>query len=101
MAAGARLSLPNLTAPTTSAAAGYLAGGAALYLLGLALFRVVLGFGSPWLRAGAGMAALATVPVGTGAGAAQQLGSISAVLVVLLLVEWQGSGRGVLVDRAG
>ena len=46
VAAGSRLSLPDLTSPTSLAAAGLLAGGAALYLVALAAFRRLLHFGT-------------------------------------------------------
>jgi len=59
----------------------------ATYLAALAAFRAVLRFGNPLPRLVAAVAALATIPVGTAFGVAQQLLTLAALVVVLLLVE--------------
>jgi low temperature requirement protein LtrA len=101
VAAGSRLALPDLTATTSTAAASFLGAGVAMYLVGLAVFRTVLGFASPATRAACALLALATIPVGTLAGAAQQLLVIAALLVGLLTVERRGASRLGRSDRAG
>jgi low temperature requirement protein LtrA len=101
VAAGSRLSLPDLTAGTSAAAASFLGGGVALYLVGLAAFRAVLGFAAPTMRTAWAALALATIPVGIITGAAQQLLVIAALLVALLTVERRGTSRFGASDRAG
>jgi low temperature requirement protein LtrA len=101
VAAGSRLSLPDLTAATSTPAACFLGAGVALYLVGLAAFRAVLGFGSPTTRAAWALLALATIPVGALAGAAQQLLVIAALLVALLTLERRGASLFGASDRAG
>ncbi|MDQ6848676.1 MAG: low temperature requirement protein A [Actinomycetota bacterium] len=101
VAAGSRLSLPELTAPAPNAAAWFIGGGVAVYLLALAVFRALLRFAVPLGRALFGLLALATVPVGTGLGAAQQLLVIAGLIVVLLLAERRGSSWFGQLDRAG
>jgi low temperature requirement protein LtrA len=101
VAAGSRLSLPDLTAGTSPAAASFLAGGVALYLVGLAAFRAVLRFAAATMRAAWAALALATIPVGTIAGAAQQLLVIAALLMALLTLERRGASRFGRSDRAG
>lgn len=92
LAAGARLSLPDLTGATSLAAAALLAGGAAVYLAGLAAFRGVLAYG-PWPpRAVAAVVAPTAIPVGTAAGAAQELLVLAALMVALLLAERRLAG---------
>jgi low temperature requirement protein LtrA len=93
VAAGSRLSLPLLTEPTTLAAAALLAGGAALYVAGLGLFRVFLRFAPPGPRLITAAALLALIPAGRYAGAAQELAGIAVVLGALLLLE-RRRGRG-------
>jgi low temperature requirement protein LtrA len=101
LAAGSRLSLPDLTAGTSAAAASFLGGGVALYLVGLAAFRAVLGFAAPTMRAAWAALALATIPVGTIMGAAEQLLVIAVLLVALLTLERRGASRLGRSDRAG
>ena len=90
VAAGSRLALPDFTATTSTAAAGLVAGGTAVYLLGLAAFRAVLGHGPPWSRVIFAALVVATVPLGTEVAAAAQLLGVAAVLAVLLAVETWG-----------
>jgi low temperature requirement protein LtrA len=103
VAAGIRYSLPDLTQPAHRAAAVLVAGGVATYLAALAAFRAVLRFGNPLPRLVAAAAAVATIPVGTTFGVAQQLLALAALLVVLLLLEHRidAPGRSPSADRAG
>ena len=87
VAVGSRLSLPELTRRTSTAAATFIAAGAALYLAGLALCRLVLGFRSPVPLLAAAVLVLATLPLGTALGAAQELISAAVVVTVLLVLE--------------
>jgi low temperature requirement protein LtrA len=87
VAAGSRLSLPALTSPTSLAAASLLAGGAAVYLVALAAFRHLLHYASGMLRCLAAAIVLGLIPVGTHAGAAQQLAATAGVIALLLLTE--------------
>ena len=66
-----------------------LGGGAALFLAGDVLYRRTLGLGRSAWRLIAALLALATVPLGTGASAAAQLGALVAVLAAGLYL----SGR--------
>jgi low temperature requirement protein LtrA len=103
VAAGSRLSLPRLTEPATLAAAALLAGGAALYVAALGLFRVFLRFGPPAPRLITAVLLLALIPAGRYAGAAQELAAIAAVLLGLLLLERRRARRaaGPLAERPG
>lgn len=92
IAAGSRLSLPELMNPTTLAAAGFVSGGAATYLAGLALLRSALGYAPAWPRLLAALVVLAPIPLGTAAGAGYQLAAIAALLAALLLAERQLAG---------
>jgi low temperature requirement protein LtrA len=68
-----------------------LAGGTAVYLLGHALFRFVLGLGfRPW-RGLAAILALATIPLGTEASALAQLAALVAAFGLCLAVEGEGA----------
>ncbi len=87
IAAGSRLSLPDLAEPTSVSASWLIAGGAATYLVSLAGFRAVLGFAIAGPRGVAALAALATAPVGIHLGAAQQLAFIAALVTAMLVAE--------------
>ena len=94
VAAGTRISLPDLGAPASRPAAVLLAGGAALYLVALAGWRLVIGSGPPLSRAVTALLVLATIPVGTGLGAAQQLAAIAALIAAMVLLERAADARG-------
>jgi low temperature requirement protein LtrA len=97
VAAGSRLSLPELTRPTGLAAASLIAGGAGLYLAGLSLFRTVLRYDEPWSRLVTAVLVLAFIPLGRYAGAAQELAGVGLAMAGMLLLErFRGMG-----DRAG
>jgi low temperature requirement protein LtrA len=101
VAAGSRLSLPELVHPTSLAAASFIGGGAALYLAALALFRAALASGPPLPRAVVAALLVATIPLGTQFGAAQQLITVAIVVALLLVAERRGLGRRRTADRAG
>jgi low temperature requirement protein LtrA len=65
----------------------YLAVGAAIFLVGDAVFRRVLGIGHSTVRAAAGVAALATLPLGLAVSAVAQLLALVAVLAVAVTLE--------------
>jgi len=93
VAAGSRLSLPDLASATDLAAAALIAGGVAVYLLALAWFRAALRIGNPLPRVAAGVAVLALVPIGTSLGAGQQLLATAALVTLLLVTERLLAGR--------
>lgn len=93
VAAGSRLSLPDLTSATHLAAAALIAGGVAVYVLALAWFRAALRIGNPLPRVAAGFAVLALVPIGTSLGAGQQLLATAALVTLLLVTERRLAGR--------
>jgi low temperature requirement protein LtrA len=64
-----------------------LAGGVALFLLGIAEVRRCLGIGSPLSRVVAAVAALATIPMGTLVHAGLQLAAVAAVVAAMLIIE--------------
>ena len=95
IAAGSRLSLPDLTSTTSTAAAALIGGGAALFMLAMAAFRFALRYRTVLPRAVTGLLALATIPIGTEAGAAQQLAVVAALTAALVVSEnrrWAVSG---------
>jgi low temperature requirement protein LtrA len=89
MAATLRHAVGHPSAELSSEQAWLLGGGAALFLVGDVLYRRTLGLGrGPWRLAGAALA-LVTVPLGTAASAAAQLGTLVAFLAGALYL----SGR--------
>jgi low temperature requirement protein LtrA len=71
-----------------------LGGGVAIFLLGDALFRAILHLGTLRYRIAAGIAALATVPLGVALTAIIQLLGLVAVMTALLVAEWATATRG-------
>ncbi|MRH89835.1 low temperature requirement protein A [Nocardia sp. SYP-A9097] len=63
-AAGISMTIAHGNEPASTAAALALSGGVALYFLGQCIFRWVLGLPRPWFRLVAGLAVLATAPIG-------------------------------------
>jgi low temperature requirement protein LtrA len=86
LATGVKKAIGYAFEPIGLARALALGGGVALFLFGNLAFRRMLGIGRPWFRLAGLVAALATVPLGLVAGAAQ-LGALTVVLGVLLSVE--------------
>jgi low temperature requirement protein LtrA len=86
-AAGLEHAIGHAFDPLEFALALSLGGGAAVYLLGHALFRRFLGLPFHPLRGLAALFALATIPLGTEASAAAQLAVLVAALGICLAVE--------------
>ena len=82
--------------PLVFALALALGGGTALFLIGHAAFRRILGLPMhPW-RALAAALALATIPLGTEASALAQLATLVAALAICLAIEGARGGESVL-----
>jgi low temperature requirement protein LtrA len=96
LAAGVKKAIEHATA----AAAWYLAGGVALYLVGDAVFRGVLALGRNGLRVAAALAALATVPLGLSTVVVVQLGALVVVLfATIVAARVRASGAGQMITR--
>jgi low temperature requirement protein LtrA len=97
VAAGAKLSIHQLTSAVPSWDAWLIAGGAALFMAGAALFRRVMGFASPWPRLAGVPLCLAAVPGGARGSAAAELAPLAVLITLALfldhLVEWRTTGR--------
>lgn len=87
LAAGTRLSVEDLLAEASRASAWLIAGGAGLYTIGSAAFRLALHFAPPLPRAAGGLACLAAVPVGQHVSTAAELTAVAIVLGAMLSVE--------------
>ena len=88
---------PAIAHPADSLSAGHslaLAGGAALFLVGDALFRRLLRIGASAWRLGAALLALATIPLGHDVSAIAELGALVAILVACLIFERLSEGAG-------
>ena len=92
LAAGTRLSVDDLLAPSSWASAWLVACGAGLYAVGSAAFRLALHFATPWPRAlGAGR--LIAVPVGRYGSSAAELAAVAVLLAAPLLAEHRQDRR--------
>jgi low temperature requirement protein LtrA len=80
MASGLKKAIGHPFEDLDDAQALALAGGVTLFMLGDAMFRRTLAIGTGAVRAGAGLVALATIPIGLAVSAAAQI----AALVLLL-----------------
>jgi low temperature requirement protein LtrA len=87
MAAGVKKGIAHAGQPLNVATALALAGGVALFLAGAALLRRALRIGPGRVRAGGALLALATIPLGTGLGAAPELIALVSVFAGTLAVE--------------
>jgi low temperature requirement protein LtrA len=87
VAAGTRLWVFDLTAPTPSFEAWLIAAGAMLFLLGSAAFRLALGFGSLWPRVLGAALCVVVVPASRHVSAAAGLLAIAGVIAATLVVE--------------
>ena len=87
LAAGVKKAIGHAFEPASPAAAWYLAGGVALFLLGDTLFQAVLGIGRNSYRMVAALIALATVPLGQSVVVVGQLGSLVVVLFAAIVLE--------------
>ncbi|WP_394834298.1 low temperature requirement protein A [Pendulispora rubella] len=87
VAAGTRLSVNDLMARTPAFSAWLVAGGVALFLLGAALFRWVLGIGSPMPRVVGAVLVLGAVLVGSRGSAAGELATAALLVAAVLAAE--------------
>jgi low temperature requirement protein LtrA len=87
VAAGTRLQVSELMTPASAYDAWLLAGGATLFLLGSAGFRMALGFGSVWPRLLGAVSCLVIVPTSQYGSAAAGLLMIAVMIAVTLVVE--------------
>jgi len=92
-AAGIHAAVAHPSLPAGWRAAGALAGGVALFLLGMAAFRRALRIDAPWSRAIAALACVATVPIGALVCAWAHLAAVLAVVVLLLVLTRPRAGR--------
>ena len=76
--------------PLPDSAAVALGGGAAVFLIGEALFRRTLSIGAVGTRTVAAVVALATIPIGIRIEATAQLAVLVGMFVVMLVVEARG-----------
>lgn len=86
LSAGVKKAIGHAFEHASPAAAWYLAAGVALYLLGDALFRTVLGIGRNGYRLTAALVALATVPLGLWV-VVVQLATLVGVLLATVVAE--------------
>ncbi len=94
VAAGTRLRVDRLMSPTPAFEAWLLAGGAMMFLLGSAGFRLALGFGSPVPRALGALSCVVGVAAGTHMSAAAGLAAVALVIATTLAVEHAIEKRG-------
>jgi low temperature requirement protein LtrA len=87
IAAAERRAFAHPFSASSWSVAAMLAAGAALFLAGDALFRRELRIGTPAIRAGAGVVAVASLPLGALVFPAAQIGTIVALLLATLLTE--------------
>jgi low temperature requirement protein LtrA len=99
LSAGVKKAIGHAFEHLAPAAAWYLAGGVALFLLGDALFRAVLGIGRNGYRVAAALVALATVPLGQSGVAVAQLGALVVVLFVAIVAERLRARSDQLITR--
>jgi low temperature requirement protein LtrA len=86
-AAGIHAAVAHPGDHTTWPAATALAGGVALFLLGIADFRRAMSIGSPAPRVAAAVAMLTTISVGANVRAGLQLAAVLAIVVVMLVLD--------------
>jgi low temperature requirement protein LtrA len=86
-AAGVRNAVVHYREPVTTSAAWLLAAGVATYLVGLALFRRLLGIGPSGARMAMAGAALPSAMIGLAGSLEAQLGVLTAVVVGGILAE--------------
>jgi low temperature requirement protein LtrA len=94
LAAGVKKGIVDYGEPATAATAWFLAAGTAVYVAGLALFRLLLRTGPVGTRLGVAAMALVTVVVGLGISPEAQLAALTAVGVIGIVLEPRAT-RGV------
>jgi len=100
-AAGIEAAVAHPGEHATWPSATALAGGVALFLVGIADFRRCLSIESPAPRMAAAVAVLATISIGASIGAGLQLGAVLGVVVVMLVLDRHRihGGRELVDDR--
>ncbi|MDQ3951158.1 MAG: low temperature requirement protein A, partial [Gemmatimonadota bacterium] len=93
-AAGIHAAIAHPGDPAQWRAAVALAGGVALFLAGVGVFRRALAIGAATSRVVAGLVVLATIPIATRASAGLHLASVVIVVTVMLLVDaWRRAAK--------
>ena len=90
-AAGVKSAIGHAFEPLEPYAALALGLGVGLYLVGDVLLRISIGWGHPWVRSVAAVAAVATLPIGVAVSSVAQLAALIVVLLIALLAR-EGSG---------
>jgi low temperature requirement protein LtrA len=93
LAAGIRLAAYMPTAVAGTATAWFLAAGASVYCMGLALLRAILGSGNPVPRVALGAVVLASVALGLGVSALAQLAGVAVILIGGIVVSTMAERR--------
>ena len=100
VAAGTHLAVHDLLGRTPIAGAWLIAGGAGLFGIGSAAFRLALHFAPAVLRALGGIACLLAVPVGRHGSAAAELTVVALVLGLTVLIDgWPAAANGPATGR--
>ena len=87
LAAGLERSLPHYDRAVDGWTAGFVAGGVAAYVAGLALLRVLFGIGRADVRFTIAVVAVITVPVGLRTSGLAQVATLVVVVVTGILIE--------------
>lgn len=95
----AAIAHPGNRAPWPVATA--LAGGVALFLVGIAYFRRCMSIASPFSRLAGALAVLASIPIGALASARLHLASVLAVVVAMLWVSGHRTLAGARAEAGG
>jgi low temperature requirement protein LtrA len=85
-AAGIHAAIAHPDRPAEWPVSTALAGGVALFLMGIAYFRRCMSIGSPSTRIAAAVAVLASIPIGAMASARLHLASVFGLVLIMLLV---------------
>ena len=99
IAAATKLSLHDFLGPMDGFSAWLIAGGCSLYLIGGAVFRGVIGHGSPIPRIFGAIAAAFVAPAGARGSTALALASVAIVIAGTLVVEKKEPGRFLFTSR--
>jgi low temperature requirement protein LtrA len=85
-AAGIHRAIVSYSAPVSTATAALISGGVSAYLVGLAVIRLRLHIGSPWVRLILAVIAIPTLLVGAHVSPLGQLATLGAILVAGIVV---------------
>jgi low temperature requirement protein LtrA len=85
-AAGVKSAIGHAFEPLEPNAALALGLGVGLYLVGDVLLRLSIGWGHPWIRSLAAIAAVATLPIGMAISSVAQLVALLAILLAVIVV---------------